>query len=94
MENLLLDKVSIYPNPFAKVALIDIIFSEEKNVSIEVITGDGEVQKKIYNGNVAANFNYKYFLDGDSMLSGEYFLKVSAGENTDFKRINLIRQSK
>jgi hypothetical protein len=91
MENYILDKIMVYPNPFAAVASIDMVFSEDQDVSIEVMTVDGEVMKRIFTGNVSANYPYHYELDGTVMASGQYFLKVTAGEHVDFQKINLIR---
>jgi hypothetical protein len=91
MDNQKSNKISVSPNPFASVAKIDMEFSASKMVSIDIVTVDGDVRKNLYRGNVEADFQYHYELDGSTMSSGQYLLKVSDGTEVDALPINLIR---
>jgi hypothetical protein len=92
VEYYTLDKIRIYPDFFAALTRIEMVFESDKNISVEVMDGDGKVMKNIFRGNVTANLTYNYEWDISEIEAGMYFLKIIGDRKTDFHKFKLNRK--
>lgn len=77
---------SVYPNPAIDRINISFNITEPENVSIELFSVDGKLVSELakdYLLNGEHNFNY----DVSTINAGIYFVKVSEGKNSHYKKV-------
>jgi len=84
-----------YPNPFNPTTSIDITLAKETNVSIKIYDINGAEVYTIINNKVTAG-NHTYSWDainnfGYNVNSGVYFMKITAGGNTETRKMILVK---
>jgi hypothetical protein len=79
-----------YPNPFNPSTTIAFSVPSDSKVSLQVYDILGKVVKTLVNGQKAAG-SYTVSFDASSLSSGVYFYKLTAGENSLMKKMNLIK---
>lgn len=79
-----------YPNPFNSRTTINYTLPINGNISLELYNPLGQRITSLYNGFRRAG-DHSMTLDGVSMESGLYFVRLSAGNTTATQRIILIK---
>lgn len=83
-------QISVYPNPFNERANIAVNVANSGMVNLELFDCLGRKQLNLYRGHLE-NGQYLYNLDGKSLKSGVYFLRLTGSEQTKIVKINLIK---
>ena len=81
---------SAYPNPFNPVTMISMSIPSEMEVHVAIHDMLGREMAELANG-VYASGNYELQWDADSQASGIYFVKMSAGGQTNIQKLILIK---
>lgn len=79
-----------FPNPFNPTTSISFSLPTESKVSLEVYDVLGKVVRTLVNENRAAG-SYTVTFDASNLSSGVYFYRLTAGENTLLKKMNLMK---
>ena len=79
-----LEKLQIAPNPVSEIAMLQIEFSEQKEISIEMYSSVGELLYEMKNEIIKAK---TYSLNVAEFSSGIYFIKVKSAEGQAVKRL-------
>ncbi|MFQ5870433.1 MAG: T9SS type A sorting domain-containing protein, partial [Candidatus Zixiibacteriota bacterium] len=79
-----------YPNPFNAVTNISYSLAEAGNVSLKVYDISGRLVETLVNGPREAGEHIVTW-DASKVSSGVYFYKLSAGDYTLTKKMNLLR---
>lgn len=79
-----------FPNPFNPSTSISFSIPTDSKVTLEVYDVLGKAVKSLVNENKAAG-SYTVTFDASNLSSGVYFYRLSAGENTLLKKMNLIK---
>lgn len=79
-----------YPNPFNPTTNLEFGISDLEFVSLKIYDMLGKEVSTLVN-EVLTPGTYKYNFDASGLTSGIYFYKLSAGEFTEIKRMNLIK---
>jgi hypothetical protein len=85
------DQVKIYPNPFTTTTNVGLIFAKDQNVSIDLWSLEGKRVKFIFNGDVSAQSQYNFTLDGSFMMPGIYFVKIISEDHVSYHKIDLVK---
>ncbi|MCP5063671.1 MAG: T9SS type A sorting domain-containing protein [Ignavibacteriae bacterium] len=79
-----------YPNPFNPATKIEYSISDPSFVSLKVYDILGNKVAELINENQSAG-NYRYDFDGSNLSSGNYFVRLNAGDLTDVKKMILLK---
>ncbi len=77
-----------YPNPFKDKTTIKYCIAYKTEVTITVANADGELIKQLVDAVHEAG-TYEIVFNGSELPEGIYFVKISAGNYTNFKKMNL-----
>jgi hypothetical protein len=80
-----------YPNPFNPSTTIEITASASAATKVEVMNVLGQVVEVLFDGDLPSSGVAKFQLDGSSLHSGTYFVRVRSGNSVVSKRVQLIR---
>ncbi len=81
---------SIYPNPFNSIANIDFSLPEASDVRMNLYDLSGRLVKKIVQGQYEAGV-HNMILDGNSLVSGLYLVKMEAGNGSLSRKVMLLK---
>ncbi len=87
-NNISLDDIAVYPNPFQSTATLEFNLSQSKNVSITVYDVVGRKVKSIPAKNLQLGKN-RIVMDFSELKSGIYFCKIESHDN--LQTIKLIK---
>ena len=79
-----------YPNPFNPTTTIEYIITEENLVELSVFNSLGENVKILVNEYQSPG-RYKVDFNADGLSSGVYLYKITAGSNSDYKKLVLLK---
>ena len=79
-----------YPNPFKDKTTIKYCVAYKTDVAITVANSDGELIKQLVNADQEAG-TYVIEFNGSELPEGFYFVKITAGDYTNFKKMNLSK---
>ncbi|MBK8553187.1 MAG: T9SS type A sorting domain-containing protein [Ignavibacteria bacterium] len=79
-----------YPNPFNPVTNLEFGISMTEFVSLKIYDMLGKEVATLVNEELDPG-TYKYSFDASGLTSGIYFYKITAGDFTETKRMNLIK---
>ena len=79
-----------FPNPFNPTTSISFSIPSDSKVTLEVYDVLGKAVKTLVNENRAAG-TYTVSFDASALSSGVYFYRLTAGENTMLKKMNLMK---
>jgi hypothetical protein len=83
--------VSIYPNPFATAASIDLTVREAQQVAVAVYDALGRRVATLFDGRLAAGQAQALRLPGAGLASGVYLVRVEGETFTATRRLALVR---
>ncbi|MFK7776268.1 MAG: T9SS type A sorting domain-containing protein [Saprospiraceae bacterium] len=81
--------VSVYPNPFAETATINVNLESSATVTVEVMNSVGQTVSRVDYGTLTGNQNLT--LDGTNLNSGVYFVHVRVGDKLATKRVTIAK---
>ncbi len=79
-----------YPNPFNPTTTIEYSITENSNVKIKVYDILGNEVATLQDGFLNAG-NYKATFNADNLPSGNYFVRIQAGNRSDIKKMTLLK---
>lgn len=82
--------IKAYPNPFNSAATIDYQLDAGTNVTIDIYDALGQRVTNLVE-NYQLPGNYKTVWKADDLPSGIYFFKLQAGDNTETKKMTLVK---
>ncbi len=80
-----------YPNPFNPSTMLSFAVHTPQRVSLKVFNLLGQEVATLFNGMAEANVLYKVAFNAAGLPSGVYFSVMNADENTQMKRMMLIK---
>ena len=80
-----------YPNPFNPNSTIRFIAEEEIQVTASLFNDCGQKVKELFSSMVPANEMQSISIDGSSLTSGTYFVRVNAGSQSQMRAITLMK---
>ena len=81
--------VSVYPNPFAETATINVSLESSAAVTVEVMNSVGQIVSRVDYGTLTGNQNLT--LDGTKLNSGVYFVHVRINDVLATKRVTIAK---
>ena len=81
--------VSVFPNPFAETATINVTLESSADVVVEVMNAVGQIVSRTDYGTLTGNQNLT--LDGTNLNSGVYFVHVRIGDELATKRVTIAK---
>jgi len=82
--------VQNYPNPFNNTTVISFRLAQAGQVSLDVYNVLGQRLANLHSGYLTSGFhNFRW--PGDSVPSGVYFYKLTAGANSEVKKMMLVK---
>ena len=81
--------VSVFPNPFAETATINVSLESSAVVTVEVVNSVGQTVSRVDYGTLTGNQNLT--LDGTNLNSGVYFVHVRIGDVLSTKRVTIAK---
>ena len=89
LEGLIINKISIYPNPVNNKANIDLILSESSVVNVSIVNVLGEtVKNSSYN---LVSGNHQIDLDVTNISTGVYFIQLGINGQTTTEKITITK---
>jgi hypothetical protein len=82
--------ISIFPNPVVMSSTIEFELIEQAFTTIELINFQGQVVKRIFNGNTVAGI-HTASLNVSDVKSGIYFLRLVSGSETVNQKISILK---
>ncbi len=82
---------SVYPNPFNPRAQFTLAVGRDQNVAIDVFDSVGRKVSTLFSGAVTANETQTVVVDGASLASGTYFVRITGETFADTQRITLLK---
>ncbi|MDX9779716.1 MAG: T9SS type A sorting domain-containing protein [bacterium] len=79
-----------YPNPFNPTTTIPYVLSSNGNVTIDVYDVAGKKVQTLVNEYKFAG-NYEVTFNAGNLASGNYYVKMSFGDNSDTQKISLLK---
>lgn len=79
-----------YPNPFNALSHIDLNLPNSSSVKVEIYNSLGQLTATVFYGFAVAG-SHRFAIDGANWASGLYFVRVSALEQTAFKKLVLLK---
>jgi hypothetical protein len=79
-----------YPNPFNLSTVIGYNLSRPASVQIDIYDVQGRKLRSLTPGNQTPG-HYKVTWEAEEVASGIYFYKIQAGDNTQTKKMLLLR---
>ena len=76
---------SVFPNPSTEQITVNLTIKKASEVSFKLIDLTGKVVKEIYVGEVFGQ--YKSSISVVDIAKGSYFLKISSGDNSEYKKL-------
>lgn len=76
---------SVFPNPSTEQIIVNLTIKKASEVSFKLIDLTGKVVKEIFVGEVFGQ--YKSSISVVDIAKGSYFLKISSGDDSEYKRI-------
>lgn len=77
-----------YPNPFRDKTKIKYCIAYKTKVNISIINTDGGLIRTLVNTDQEAG-TYEIEFDGSSLSEGKYLVKITAGDYSNYKTMNL-----
>ena len=81
----------VYPNPFNPQAQFTLAVASSQNVIIAVYDVMGRQVAMLHEGQLDANETYGFTVDGTSLASGAYYVRVIGETFADTQRITLLK---
>ena len=81
----------LFPNPFAERAQFALEVAEAQDVRVIVYDVMGRTVATLHDGPLAAGTRHGFALDGASLASGVYLVRVAGDRFAETRRITLIR---
>lgn len=78
------ESVGIFPNPFRERITVDVGFSKEEKINIQMFDGSGKLLQEIPNHFVKSN---QYYFNMPGLPSGIYYISVTNGTHRVSKKI-------
>jgi hypothetical protein len=72
--------LTAYPNPFKNITHIEVKLEKNDEVLMQVFNANGALIKDVYRGKLDQGYTHQFDIDGSSMRSGMYFLKMITGD--------------
>ncbi|MFK7849289.1 MAG: T9SS type A sorting domain-containing protein [Rhodothermales bacterium] len=82
---------SPFPNPFNPSMSFSLTVAKPQNVSIDIYNMLGQRVTEVFEGFLHANSPQQFGLDGSTLPSGTYIIKILGDNFEDSRRISLIR---
>jgi hypothetical protein len=79
-----------YPNPFNPTTIIQFSLSRKEDVKLEIYNILGQIVATPVNSNLSAG-PHRISFDGSQLASGVYFYRLTAGTDTDTKKMMLVK---
>ena len=76
---------SVFPNPSTEQITVNLTIKKASEVSFKLIDLTGKVVKEVYVGEVFGQ--YKSSISVVDIAKGSYFLKISSGDNSEYKKL-------
>ena len=83
--------INAYPNPTEGTVILDVETEKPREFNVEVFDASG--QKVLTQGNFTAKDQYKHTINMSSYASGNYFIRLTAGED-DFQKSLKVQKIK
>jgi hypothetical protein len=80
-----------YPNPFAERAQFSLEVAEAQDVTVTVYDVMGRAIATLHDGPLAAGTRHGFELDGGSLASGVYLVRVTGDRFAETRRVTLLR---
>ena len=80
-----------YPNPFNPSTMISFIIPQKSRVTLNIYDVNGKLVSKIIDNEMKTEGKYTYEFDGNTLSSGMYYYKLSAGSFTETKKMILLK---
>ncbi|PVY39519.1 T9SS type A sorting domain-containing protein, partial [Pontibacter virosus] len=81
-----LEKLSVYPNPFSDKARVRFIASENEDYTVSLYDSKGTLLRVIHHGRAVSGQVYELDFDGSDLGKGLYMIRLqSSSENETFK---------
>ncbi|NND72290.1 MAG: T9SS type A sorting domain-containing protein [Rhodothermales bacterium] len=80
-----------YPNPFNPETQFSLLLRNEQTVRIEVYDVSGRRVQVLHNGNLAALERHSFRIDGSTLSSGTYIVRVAGEDFTDSQSLSLLK---
>ena len=84
--------VENFPDPFTDKTNIRFVMANDTHAQVDVFDLNGKFIKSIFNGDVKANQEYRFELDGTDLSNGMYIYKVVTPSNVHTGKMLLIKQ--
>jgi len=84
------EMLSIYPNPFNGVSTFAFSLWQPGAVRIDIFNTLGKRQVELVSGNYATGI-HNVSWDGSGLPSGEYIVKMTAGEQVNSRKVMMIK---
>lgn len=81
----------VYPNPFSDRMNLELLLTVESTVAVSLYTANGQLAKTVWQEARKEAGLHKYQLDGSSLPTGVYFLRIQVNGETEIKPLNLQR---
>lgn len=81
----------VYPNPFNPQAQFNLAIGTDQSVTIAVYDVMGRQVATIYEGQLASGEAHQFTIDGSSLASGAYLVRISGEHFSDTRRITLLK---
>jgi hypothetical protein len=87
----LLDKISVFPNPFTDQTTVILDLAEDSEVDIRLYDMTGKLLSTVLPTNIQPAGINEYKVEGHQLVPGMYNLAVRIGEEMQFKRLVVVR---
>lgn len=82
---------SVYPNPFNPRAQFTLAVAQQQSVQISLYDALGRRVAMLHDGALEANQTYNFAIDGSSLSSGAYFVRVAGEHFNTSQQITLLK---
>lgn len=94
MESILMANAGVvktYPNPARNTATVQVTLAETGNATICIYTIQGQLVKRLYNGNVSGGITQQYRFNVNNLAAGTYFIRVTTKSKTYNNKIVIAK---
>ena len=82
---------SAYPNPFNPETQFSLLLRDEQNVRIELYDVSGRRIRVLHDGALSGLERHTFRVDGSTLSSGTYFVRVSGEDFADSRSLSLVK---
>jgi hypothetical protein len=84
LEHTSLARVKILMDQYSSIARIELVFTTDKYISVDIVDTEDKFKKNIFQGQVYSDYLFHHELDISEFESGIYFVKVTWEKQTEF----------